>query len=466
MNLTRIVLLTLTLVGVGLGIYWLSNPDKNVETNQISTEVSKGDFIINVTATGELQAKNSEKIQGPQGMRSAGIWQTSITDLVPEGTVVKAGDYVATLDRTELANKISEANSELEKIETQLQQAKIDTAINLRGVRDNLINLNFQKKEKLLEVEQSKYEAPMVINRAKIELERTDRDYNQLLNNYKLKQEQAEAKIQEIDASLKQNQKKMGIMSKLSKEFIINAPKPGMVIYARSWNGKKGPGSQISGWDPTVAELPDMSDMVSKTYVNEVDISKVKVGQQVSLSVDAFPENSYSGEVLKVANIGEQLPKFDSKVFEVIIQLNEVDSILRPAMTTSNEILTNTIEDQLYLPLEAIYNDSLIFVFKEEDGQIVKQEVLTGMSNDNEIIISHGLKAKDRVYLIFPEEIESLSVRYIDATVKTEILQKEEAAEKERQARALQLEKERAQKKSNLPKRGGAGGGDVIMIVE
>ena len=465
MNLNRIILLVLTLVGLSIGIYWLSNPANNTEIKQISSQVSKGNFVIDVTATGELQAKHSEKIQGPQGMRSAGIWQTSITDLVPEGTVVKAGDYVATLDRTELANKITEANTEIEKIETQLQQAMIDTAIDLRSVRDNLVNLNFQKKEKLLEVEQSKYEAPMVINRAKIELERTDRDYNQLLNNYKLKQEQAEAKIQEINTSLKQNRNKLGIMTKLSQQFIINAPKAGMVIYARSWNGKKGPGSQISGWNPTVAELPDMSDMVSKTYVNEVDISKVKIGQQVTMSVDAFPENTYSGEVIKVANIGEQLPKFDSKVFEVLIQLNEVDSILRPAMTTSNEILTHSLEDQLFVPLEAIYNDSLIFVFKEEAGEIIKQEVLTGLSNDDEIIINHGLAAKDRIYLVFPEEKEKLAIKYIAADIKAKIKNKKESEEKARQARVLELEKERAKKKQNLSSNRSAGGA-VMMIIE
>ena len=66
-----------------------------------------------------------------------------------------------------------------------------------------------------------------------------------------------------------------------------------MVIYARNWNGKKEPGARISAWDPIVAELPDLSDMISKTYVNEVDISKVRVGQEVDIKVDAFPDKKY-----------------------------------------------------------------------------------------------------------------------------------------------------------------------------
>ncbi len=58
--------------------------------------------------------------------------------------------------------------------------------------------------------------------------------------------------------------------------FTIKAPSPGMVIYVREWNGKKkGVGSQWNAWDPTVATLPDLTQMESQTYVNEVDVRKL-----------------------------------------------------------------------------------------------------------------------------------------------------------------------------------------------
>ncbi len=81
-----------------------------------------------------------------------------------------------------------------------------------------------------------------------------------------------------------------------------------MVIYYKEWSGEKRQvGSSVSPWDRTVATLPDLSTMVSKTYVNEIDISKVSRGQQVRVGVDAFPEKKYTGVVTSVANIGEQL---------------------------------------------------------------------------------------------------------------------------------------------------------------
>ena len=124
-----------------------------------------------------------------------------------------------------------------------------------------------------------------------------------------------------------------------------------MVIYKKGRDGSKITiGSSISPFENVVATLPDMSRMQSKTYVNEVDISKVKVGQKVEVGIDAFPENRYSGVVKSVANIGEQLPNADAKVFEVIITLNESDPILKPAMTTSNMIVTNSISDVMFVP--------------------------------------------------------------------------------------------------------------------
>ncbi|MFK8162352.1 MAG: efflux RND transporter periplasmic adaptor subunit [Lewinella sp.] len=390
--------------------YFTSDSTETEETAQLTVPVRQGEFLMNVIATGELQAKRSEKIIGPSGMRTNQIYQTNITDLVPEGTMVSAGDYVATLDKTELDTKIKESLNEMDKINTKLEATRIDTAIEMRALRDELVNLRFGMREKELEVEQSKYEAPMVIQRANIELERSERDFKQLEMKYELSQEKAQTQINEIMADLRTQQLQLTRLQDLAREFVIMAPKDGMVIYARSWEGKVKAGSQIRAWDPVVAELPDLSEMVSKTYVNEVDISRVRKGQEVTIQVDAFPDNKYTGLVVQVANIGEQLRNYDSKVFEVIIQVNENDSILRPAMTTSNEVVTDVLEGKLFIPLEALYKDTLTFVYKQVDGRPVKQEVISSWTNENEVVIVQGLSAGDRVYLTAPTNAEQLQL--------------------------------------------------------
>ena len=441
----------IAVIAVAAGIYFLGfNTPTATDEQSIRVQVQQGDFEVYVTATGELQAKRSEKILGPQGMRAARIYQATIADIVPEGTIVKEGDFVARLDRSELDGRIKDISAEIEQKEAQLTQATIDTAINLRAARDQLVNLQFSMKEKRLEVEQSKYEPPAVIRRVELDLERIQRDYKQQETNYLLKQQQADAKVQEILSSLQQTQARFSQMMELSSQFNISAPKPGMVIYERSWDGKKGPGSRISSWDPVVAQLPDLTTMISKTFVNEVDINKVRMGQEVTVQVDAFPEKSFSGKVIDIANIGEQMKKFDAKVFEVVIELLETDSVLRPAMTTSNQILTRTFKDVKSIPLEAIHNDSLTYVFKEVEGVVVKQEVITGEFNDDYIIVKYGLDVDETILLSKPDNADELEViRLTDDQLAA--YQKEQANEKQRlQEQAANAAKARMEEEKKL----------------
>ncbi len=434
MQLRTLLGLALILVLVAGGWYLFGGKRQASYDAPVVTKVERGPFHIYVRGTGELKAKHSVKITGPKGMRAAHIYQTTITDMVPEGTIVKKGDYIATLDRSELDQRIKDHQSELEKIETQLQQAVIDTAIELRSLRDELINMRFAMEEKKLQVAQSRYEPAMVIRQAEMELEKAQRDYTQLLERYQLTQEKSRAKINEILASLTQTKRRLQQLLELAKEFTVYAPADGMVIYAQSWSGKIGPGSQISAWNPVVAELPDLSEMLSRTWVNEVDISKVQVGQEATIQVDAFPGNTYPGRVVSVANIGEELKGYDAKVFEVNIELLVTDSLLRPAMTTSNEILAWQYDSVHYVPLEAIFRDSVTFAYIRTPTGVVKQEVVTGEANDEAIIIDYGLQTGQEVLLTEPPQAQTLPFRPLPATVRAEILRKQEEAKRKRQA--------------------------------
>jgi HlyD family secretion protein len=376
----------------------------------IFAQVERGDFVVSVYTTGELEAKNSENILGPGNLRSVGLYNVQIAELIPEGTIVEKGDWVATLDRTEIATRIQDRETELERLETSFTQAMLDTTLELRMARDDLINLQFNVEEARITLEQSKFEPPTAIRQAEINLEKLERSYEQAVNNYELRRQKAEARMQEIGARLSQEKRRYQGMLDVLEEFEIRAPISGMVIYKRNWDGSKTTvGSQISSWDNTVATLPDFSVMMSRTYVNEVDISKVRVNQQAEVIVDAFPQSRFTGFVTEVANVGEQRPNQDARVFEVKIQINEADTILRPSMTTKNTIVTHVQQDVLFIPIEAIHaSDSIAYVFRQYQGRTVRQQVLTGIRNDNQIVISEGLDEGDQVLLTLPPDPEDI----------------------------------------------------------
>jgi len=376
----------------------------------ICVPVERGDFTVSVLTSGELEAKYSENIQGPSRLRQVGVHSAQIAELVPEGTVVKQGDWVATLDRTDISNRILDRETELERLETSFIQTQLDTTMEMRNARNELINLQFNYEEAKISLEQSQYEPPATIRQAEITMEKAERAYDQALHNYELRRQQADARMQEINAQLNQVRRRYSEMLAVMEEFEIFAPREGMVIYRRNWDGTRfGVGSQINAWDNTVATLPDFSVMMSRTYVNEIDISKIKLNQPAEVVVDAFPDKRFTGFVTEVANIGEQRPNQDARVFEVKIQLNETDTIMRPAMTTKNTIVTHVEEDVLYIPIEGIHvSDTITYVFISAGNRPFRQQVITGMRNDNQIIIRQGLEEGDRIYLTVPPDPESI----------------------------------------------------------
>lgn len=462
MKWMRIVLPLLIVGGIVAGTLYSKSYKKSSQRTAITARVKKGVFEVGVSAGGELRAKKSQQILAPAiEMQGAGLFQTTISNLVPEGTVVNAGDFVAELDRNQLGTRIKDVQAELEKVNTQLEQAKIDTAIDLRNLRDQIVNLEFTIEEKQLLVNQSKYEPQSVFRQAMIDKEKSERDLNQLRNKYKLTLEKSVAKIAEINAGIKQSQGKLQRLNELSAKFRVTAPKPGMVIYARSWNGKKGPGSQVSAWDPEVAELPDLTMMVSKSFVNEVDISKVRMGQDVNITVDAFPNKVYTGQVLSIANVGEDMRNYDTKVFEVIINIAERDSILKPAMSTTNDIKVHRFENAISVPIESVTIDSLAYVYKISDGKIIKQEVILGPANGVEIMVITGLIENEEVRLTSPTDKESFVTNLLNQEDKSK-------AKKEYDDQILAFEKVLAKKsedakKQDLDKENAKGGGVFII---
>jgi len=430
----RTIIITGIIVVVAIIILIVvSKATSKKDISNLYVESSRGQFDIIVTTTGELQAENSTDIRGPEFTQSRNIrvMDIKIQDLVPEGTEVKKGDFIATLDRTAFDNSLKDELERLTTFENNLEMKILDTAVTLSNLRDNIKNLRYTVEEAGITLQQSKYEPPTTIRQAEIALDQAKRTLDQAIRSYSLRVEQAKSDMRTNKNNLSEEQKRVSDLQNLLSKFAVTAPSSGMIIYKRDRMGtKRKIGSSINPWDNVVATLPDMSSMISKTYVNEIDVSKVKSGQKVEIMVDAFPERKYSGVVTSVANIGEQLPNADAKVFEVLIKVDGSDPILRPSMTTGNKIITKTISDVIYVPLECVQAgpDSIPFVYLKNGN---KQIVVLGESNENNVVIEQGLKEGNQIYLSTPENPENYKL--VGEELETVIRDRAKAKKEEEQ---------------------------------
>jgi HlyD family secretion protein len=390
------------------------------DTTSIYTEVMKGPFEITVANSGELEAEKSIDIMGPQISPSTGdgrggpggmrFQSFKISDIVPEGTMVKEGDYIAQLDRTDYENTLKTALENLNTLQSNLEMAILDTAVTLTNLRDAIKNQFITVEEAGITLDQSKYEPPATIRQAEINLNKQQRALEQKKKNYALRKASALTDIKLKKRLLGDGEELVKSLQTFLAQFTIKAPAQGMVIYKEEFNGtKRKTGSNVNPFDRIIATLPDLSAMISKTYVSEVEVNKVRNDQKVTITIDAIPGKSWTGTVYNVANIGEQLENSDAKMFEILIRIADYNPELRPSMTTYNKIIINSYDDVVYIPTECVHtgSDGITFVYKKNK---TRQIVVLGDMNDKNIIVKQGLEPGTSLYLIAPDEADKFKL--------------------------------------------------------
>jgi len=363
-------------------------------------------YIAGVTGGGSSRSGSISPMLTQGSSRSGSeirLAPLRITDLVPEGTIVKKGDYVGQLDKTEYDNTLKSYREQLTNLKSQLELRILDSSVVLSGLRDDIKNQIFLIGEAEMKYRNSKYEAPDIIRKAEINLEKAKMLLDQKQRSYVLRKAQIHQNILNLQFQVEQLEGTIERLEELLREFTIRAPIDGMVVYKRDQLGnKRRIGSMILPFDRVVATIPDLSVLLSRVYVSEIDISKISVGLPVEITLDAFPNKRLKGTITSIANIGETLPNADTKVYETIIKIDGSDPDLRPTMTTTNKIIIKVIDNTVYIPIECLHStsDSIPFVYTRSG---LKQIVIPGDYNEKMVEIKQGLKPGTRLYLIEPE---------------------------------------------------------------
>lgn len=189
----------------------------------------------------------------------------------------------------------------------------------------------------------------------------------------------------------------------------IVAPAPGMVVlreeYRASQRRKPQVGDILVKNQPLI-DLPDLSSMMIKTRVREVDLFKVEIGKKAAIEVDAYPHLSLTGTIasIGVLALSDQGRAHEEKYFEVKIALDATDPRLRPGMTTRATIHAQEAEETITIPLHAIFNDAqqtYCYVYNLQD-KYEKRNIQLGISNEQWAEVKTGLSEGERVCCLNP----------------------------------------------------------------
>jgi RND family efflux transporter MFP subunit len=363
--------------------------------------VVRGEFRISVVESGELKAQNSIVLSAPRTR----FGTVQIVSLVEEGSQVAEGDFVIQFDTTEPQKLVDDKTAELEISLADQRKMKTDQDSRMKDLGHALVNqeasleLQELRQERMrFEAEASRREVELEVTRARLAVEqaREKIDTQKIIDNEERRK--LELKLQQLRNDLSAAIKDMD-------KLTLTAPAPGLVVYRENWSTDAKVQVGDNPWPGMpLIELPDLSRIVAATQINEVDVSKVAKDLDVIVTLDAFPEKSFTGHITDIATLATEKERRSSvKVFPVEAVLDQSDPIMKPGMTVKVEVVVERIPDVIHVPLESVFErgDGMI-CYVAANGSFAEREVTLGQRNDNFVVVQEGLEEGERVALRDP----------------------------------------------------------------
>ena len=336
-----------------LGAAMMTGCSKKTGFTYSEAEAAKQDIVNSVTATGTIEPVTSVDV----GTQVSGVISKLYVDY---NSVVKAGEVIAELDRTNLMSELSSAQASLKSAQSELDYQKT----------------NYERYKAL-------YDKGLI----------SANDFEQARLSYV----QAQQKTQQQKESVKKAQTNLGYAT-------ITSPIDGVVL---SKEVEEGQTVASSFSTPTLFKIArDLTDMRVIADVDEADIGDVKEGQRVTFTVDAFPDDTFEGQVTQVRQ--EATTESNVVTYEVVISAPNDDLKLKPGLTANVVIFTMEAKDVLavpskalrFTPREAMLNsdetitdtDAKEKVWVKEGSNLKAVAVETGMTNGTLTQITKGLK--------------------------------------------------------------------------
>lgn len=195
----------------------------------------------------------------------------------------------------------------------------------------------------------------------------------------------------------------------------ISAPTQGFVVYFSGFGGRRGmseeqqikEGAEVFERQ-VLMQLPDTSSMMVVVRVHEAKTDKLHVDQPVSVTIEGIPGKVFSGRVRKIATVADSQNSWlnpDLKEYETEILLDSTDIPLKPGVTAHAEILVETVEEKLAVPVQTIYaKNGKRYVFRRNGDQVEPVAVNVGSIGAEWAEVSAGVEKGERVLLAFGDD--------------------------------------------------------------
>ena len=390
------------------------------ESNEFSTyTTSHGTFESAIIIDGYTEPLQSSSATCPPYIEGV------VSFLIEDGTLVNEGDIVCIVEVQELQTNYDQMQTYLENAQVELNKIKADLSAQYALLQAQVKTNEAETEIAHLDSLQLKYSTPNQARIKELELERVSIEKKRYEKKLKALDVIQQSEIRRRELEIRQISNRLESEKSKLDALTVRAPKNGLAIRAiYPLTGKKlQVGDPVWHLMPLVT-IPELATMKIKISAPEADYRYINIGDSVSYTFDAMPENSAWGKITTKSPVGQQY-KEGSKVkfFEIEASIDSTLVMPEPGFTASCRIILQQIQDTLAIPQIAVFEtDSMKVVYVQKKNSFEMRQVSTGLSSSKEVIITSGLEVNEVISLVKPPS---------DLVKKTTLLPKEETKEEE-----------------------------------
>ncbi|MBL9188913.1 MAG: efflux RND transporter periplasmic adaptor subunit [Opitutaceae bacterium] len=265
------------------------------------------------------------------------------------------------------------------------------------------------------------------IEAAKLKASRARRDYERLLalqqsgvvTTKDLEDARVTSSLGDNDAAIAEA-RAANLRDKLTKT-VIRAPHNGTLLLRDLTEGQVITGAAAQNGGMLLGEVADLSVLMVRTSINEIDVARLKVGDDARVRVDSIRTMQVAGTIKRISTSALESSVDRTRVFPVDVVLDQADDRLRPGMSATVTVTLATAENTLAVPLSGVFStaESLRYVFLLKGERFEIKEVETGIADTRRVQILSGLQIDDEVALTRPVDFDGEAPAGVTPAVAT-----------------------------------------------
>ncbi|MEX2262003.1 MAG: HlyD family efflux transporter periplasmic adaptor subunit [Bryobacteraceae bacterium] len=356
--------------------------------------------LSGVTAAKNFATVAAPRMRGPDSGR-----ELILTFLADSGAWVKKGHLIAEIDAQAIKDHVDDIMSQVVQADADIRKRQAEQSVEWENLQLTLTNAKAALDKAKLDAGASEIRTEIDAELLKLTLEEADAQYNQLQKDLANKRVANQAEIRILEITRERHQRHHDRHAIDVTRFSFRAPIDGLVVMESA--RRSGEMAQIQSGDQIspgqrFMKIVNINEMLVEATANQVVSERLRIGQPVKVSLDAFPEVQLEGRVQSIGAMGVSgwRQNFYIRNIPVRIAISASDPRVIPDLSASADVIIESAQAAAIVPLGAVKSRNGKPVVYVKNGQgFAPVEVTLGAGNNTHVAVVSGLQEGQEIAL-------------------------------------------------------------------